>query len=354
MPKLWPLLLLGFLGCSNDFAPKSRVDTLRVLAVRPEPASGAPGQTSTLDLLVADGASETNVVAGAQRALQVAWLGGCHNPPTRQFFGCYPLLGAIAARLSSRVVDTPAQALPPGAFGTSTRFELSVPDDILTRAERGPSDPIHFGVSYAFFAVCAGELRPRADLTDRVPLECVDAQSGQALGRRDFVTGYATLYSYDGATNHNPGLASVQFGPVTLSPTSCLADADCAGLVDEVSAGFSEVCGSNGLCAPSVPACAGPSACPPILISPNVDPASAELLPGQGAREILWASFYATNGSFDTATQLINDRASGFVADHGSYFHPPKGSGMNPTTVWVTVNDERGGAAFQALELWTH
>jgi hypothetical protein len=343
--------LAALAGCSKNFEPASRVDTLRVLAVVPEPASGAPGQTSTLELVIADGAS-TDSGGGTPRALQVAWLAGCHNPPGRQFYACYPVLQALAGRLSKRVIDTPSDALPPNMLGTSSRFELAVPEDILSAAPKAASDPVHFGVSYAFFAVCAGELRPRPDVTDRVPLDCVDNQSGQLLGRQDFVTGYATLYSYDGVTNHNPVLENIRFGGATVVPNPCKDDSDCEGLVDSASAGFDEVCGSNALCSPRVPACPASGSCPSILVTPNVPPTSAEPLPDGSAHEILWASYYATRGVFETDTQLVNDRSSGFIADHGAYFRPPR-VGVGPGTVWVTVNDERGGASFQSLEVWT-
>jgi hypothetical protein len=358
MKTSWAWLRCGFAGlatlagCSNDFEPASRIDTLRVLAVVPEPASGAPGQTSTLDLVIADGASSTDSDGGAPRALQVAWLAGCNNPPGRQFNGCYPLLQTVASHLSPRVLDTPSDALPPNILGTSSRFELAVPKDILSAAPKSASDPVHFGVSYAFFAVCAGELRPRADVTDRVPLDCVDTQSGQLLGRRDFITGYATLYSYDGVTNHNPVLDSIRFGGATVAANPCKDDSDCEGLVDPASAGFDEVCGSNALCSPRVLACPSSGSCPSILITPDIPVASAEPLPAGSAHEILWASYYATRGVFDTETQLVNDRNTGFIPDHGSYFRPPR-AGVGPGTVWVTVNDERGGAAFQSFEVWT-
>ena len=338
-------------ACSNNFTPQSKIDTLRVIAVRPEPASGAPGKTSALELVVADGASGS-ADGGAARPLQVVWLAGCHNPPERQYFGCYPLLGQLASRLSPRAVDTPPSSLPPSVFGTGTHYDLAVPDNILSAAPKQAGDPIHFGVSYAFFAVCAGELRPRLTFTDRLPIDCVDPQTGASLGRDDFVTGFSTLYSYDGATNSNPVLTGVRLGSTPLDTSACRGDADCAGLVDPARAGFDERCGSQGVCAPVLPACSTPGQCPKILITPDVDPASAEALPGVGANEILWANYYATAGSFQEATELVNDRSTGFIADHGSYFRPPANSDV-PTTVWLTVNDERGGAAFQSFEVWT-
>ena len=348
-------LALGFLlalgACSHDFEPPSRVDTLRVIAVRPEPASGTPGRTSALELVVADGLSG-NADGGAARPLQVVWLAGCHNPPTRQYFGCYPLLGKLAARLSPRAVDTPASSLPPSMFGTGMHYDLAVPDNILSAAPKESGDPIHFGVSYAFFAVCAGELRPQLAFSDRVPIDCVDPKTGSSLGRADFVTGFTTLYSYEGAINSNPVLTGVHLGGTALDTSACHTDADCAGLVDRAQAGFTERCGSQGSCAPVLPACTAPAQCAKILITPDVDPASAERLPGVGANEILWASYYANAGTFQEATELVNDRSTGFITDHGSYFRPPADSN-GPTTVWLTVNDERGGAAFQSFEVWT-
>lgn len=352
-------LLLCFvaLGCSSDFTEPSHIDTLRVLGVHAEPASGIPGQTSTLDLIVADGASQAasdaadSGAAPAPRPLQVAWLGVCHNPPSRQFYGCFPILQLIATRLEARVIDTDASSLPRGVFALGPRYELEVPAGILRDAPRSPSDPVHYGVSYAFFAACAGELRARPDLSDRVPLDCVDPRTGQLLGRRDFVTGYATLYSYEGALNQNPIFTSVHFGSVAVSPSSCTSDADCAGLVP-TDAGFSEICGTQGQCALRFPACPGQHECPGIRVSPDLEPTSAEPLPGQTAREIVWANFYGTKGRFETSTQLVNDRNSGFIDDHGSFFHPPA-QPRGPTTIWITVNDQRGGSAVQSFEVWT-
>jgi hypothetical protein len=188
----------GVAGCDNDFEAPSELDSLRVLAVRPEPASGRPGITSKLALTFVDAHEPPDQAALHPREIQIAWLGGCHNPPTRQYFGCFPLLSQLAARLSPRVVETQTEGVPPGFFATTTEFEIPVPNDILTKAVSMPGDPVHFGVSYAFFAVCAGELRARPDFVNRVPLDCVDPASGAPRGHRDFVTGYTTLYTYDG------------------------------------------------------------------------------------------------------------------------------------------------------------
>ena len=51
--KIWLLASLALAGCSIDLPPASRIDKLRLLAVRAEPPEVSPGQTSTFDTLVA-------------------------------------------------------------------------------------------------------------------------------------------------------------------------------------------------------------------------------------------------------------------------------------------------------------
>lgn len=344
------LLATGLLlaGCGEGFQPASEVDTLRVLAVRPEPASGSPGETSTLDMLVADGVNTPGAAEGP-RPLEIAWLGGCHNPPTRQYFACFPLLSAIASQLAPRVLDTQTENAPPGYFGTGPRFDVLVPSDILSAAVRVSGDPIHFGVSYSFFAVCAGELRPRPDITDRVPLECVDPATGAALGRRDFVSGFTTLYTYEDAKNDNPILSGIRFAGLELRDVACETDADCQGLEDFATAGLAAACGTERRCVPLVSPCAGED-CPKFLVDPLIDQASAEPMPNEAANEIVWTNFFSSAGRFDTGTQLVNDAATGFIEEHGSYFHPPE-EAVGEVWLWVTVHDQRGGTTAKAFQI---
>jgi hypothetical protein len=41
----------------------------------------------------------------------------------------------------------------------------------------------------------------------------------------------------------------------------------------------------------------------------------------------LWANYYANAGRFDAASQLVNDRATGWVADYSVRFRPPRAEG---------------------------
>ena len=75
-------LLFLLVACSGPaYDEPSLVNGLRVLAVRPEPASGAPGETVTLEMLTVDGTPRAS--GEAPRPIELVWLGGCHNPEGR-------------------------------------------------------------------------------------------------------------------------------------------------------------------------------------------------------------------------------------------------------------------------------
>jgi hypothetical protein len=330
-------------ACQAGFEPPSRVDSLRVLAVRPEPASGAPGETVSLEILVADGTASNS---GEQaRPIEIAWLGGCHNPPSRLYFDCFPTLSSIAEELSQTVAETPPDALPPGAFGIGSTFSLPTPDDILASAPLAQNDTARFGVSYVFFAACAGELRARPSRRDQVPLACVNPATGRERGPNDFVQGFATLFTFEGVRNENPIVTGLRFGSLAVVDQECSQDSDCDGLAEP----GKYACLESRRCAPVVRRCRDDGDCPRILVFPDIDPESAETLPGEGAREIVWANFYATDGDFDTGTQLVNDRVSGFIEEHGAYFRPPLEAGR--VELFVTVHDQRGGTAWSSFEI---
>ena len=81
----------------------------------------------------------------------------------------------------------------------------------------------------------------------------------------------------------------------------------------------------------------------------KVAQSSAEILPNEDRPEIIWANYYANAGRLNVSSQLVNDRASGWVADYSARFRPPR----EPVeaTIWVTVNDQRGGAAWVSFDV---
>ncbi|MFZ5894828.1 MAG: hypothetical protein ACOY0T_27450 [Myxococcota bacterium] len=353
----WAALLLAPLGagaCSTDFEAQSKVLGLRALALRSEPASGTPGANVKVRLLAADGGTKPNAPS---RRLEIVWIGGCHNPPTRQFYACYPLLSLVASASESKLLSTPPSRFPAGIFKTAaftlddpgaSDFDFTLPFDILTAAPRASADPIHFGVSYAFFALCAGELRTNPTLTDRPPFECIDPNTSEKLGYRDFITGFSTLYTYEGVENHSPTINGVSFKGLDLSALgACTSDADCKASVD-AAGDLDATCGPALTCIPRVRACKKGD-CPTYLIEPHVERDSAEALP-EGGSEVVWANFYATSGSFDVDTQLISDRNVGWLGDRGAYFKPTNQPG-ELVSLWLTLNDQRGGATWRSFQV---
>src|SRR5688500_15897473 len=96
------LIPFALAGCDDGFAKPSLLDSLRVLAVQATPASGSPAGSSRLELVHSDGTRRADGALLAPRSVQIAWFGGCHNPPTRQFFGCYPILNLLAQQLAPK------------------------------------------------------------------------------------------------------------------------------------------------------------------------------------------------------------------------------------------------------------
>lgn len=352
--SLWAVLLVtaALSACDDEFEAPSEVRGVRVLAVRADPASGQPGGTTHLTMLVAD--------QRAGRKLEVAWLGGCHNPPTRQFYGCQSQLRAAAELLEKRVLLTPANRLPAGSFsatevtpsGASAElaFEFELPADILSNAVRISTDAVHYGVSFVFFAVCAGELRPSLHAEAQVPFECHDAASGQELGYRDFVTGFATVYSFEGLRNSNPELSSVRFAGIDPDALAvrCANDADCSALIGENRPGVAARCAVGGYCVPRVEPCAGDE-CREFPVSVDSSPATAEPLP-EGGSEMVWSNFYTNGGTFDVDTVLLSDRRAGWLEPQPAYYEPPR-QPVGLVDLWVTINDHRGGAVWRSFQI---
>ena len=335
-------LCVALAGCGESFDPPSRVQGLRAFAVRADPASGVPGASVALSLLRGD---RQEVDGEPEREVEVAWLGGCHAPPSRQFFDCYPLLVEIAKRLEPRVLDTPRERFPAGIFGSGDEFQIDVPEDVLERSPRLETDPVHFAPSFTFFAVCAGELVPRPDLTDRVPLGCVSKSTGEPVSSDGFVIGFSTLYTLEGATNENPELTGLRFQGGLVTRASCATDADCEPL--DGAPELEVACSAAAVCAPVVPACT--SDCPEFRVLPLVPRSSAERLPNEDHSEVVWANFFANAGEFQKEAQLVNDRASGWIDDFAADWKPPRLPGT--ARLWVTVNDQRGGTAWSTFDV---
>ena len=95
---------LGLLlaGCSEEEPPDE--DALTIAAVRVNPPSGQPGDSLTAELLHGGRMHADE----DESDYEVVWLGGCHNPPSGEYYGCLPSLSRLVHDLSSPVASTPA------------------------------------------------------------------------------------------------------------------------------------------------------------------------------------------------------------------------------------------------------
>ncbi len=361
-------LSCGCFPSGPDFRPQRGVGGVRVLAVVPTPASGAPGARVELELDAYDGSRHPirSLAAGAAGTglsgepapLTIAWLGGCHNPPGDAHFGCYPLLQRIAEALPSPL-PTSAADVPLAErefWGIGTSFATIIPPDVLEGRELD-TNALPFGVSFVFFAACRGRLLPSPEAAG-VPLRC-ETESGEPVGAEGFVRGFSTVYTYAGSINQPPAISAKVLQGHELSEPACADDSDCLDLITE---DFGSTCRSPfdidsagepsmtpRRCLPSIPRCAAPP-CRAYQLWPRLDSSSIEPDPaaappgGTPPNEIVWVKYYGVGGLSD-GEKLINDRASGLSSDYSVSWRPPPRGLDAPVPVWAVVQDNRGGVS---------
>ncbi len=304
---------LGVAGCEEDFDPASKLQTLRVLAVEADKPYPKPGETVDLTMLWHDGKSPPD----SSRPVQIVWLGGCFNPDGDLYFQCYePLAEKLA-----QVEQDPS--LAEDLFGFGDTFSLDIPEDIISsRPKVEGLEP--YGLTYVFFAACAGELLPADPGADGLPFGCF-GPDGERLDADDYVPGYLALYSYEEKTNANPILNGLRINGELVDPST----------------------------EPVYPRCG--DSCSDLEIRADVDPASAETntglvdSDGNTLSEQMWVEYLATGGKVDSSPRLVNDATKGFNEDNGTDYEPPKEAGKQ--YLFAVVRDNRGGVAWvkQAL-----
>lgn len=312
-------------GCAPSFDPASELKTLRVLGVQKDRPYARAGEEVTLSLLWHD-ASPT-----APREVQRAWIGGCFNPPGDLYQGCF-----------TSIAERPELV----TFGDGDEFSLTIPEDIVRQRQPGQPD---YGLSYVFFAACAGTLEPVLDSPEPgFPLRCLDA-AGQPLGADDFVAGYTAIYSFEEFGNQNPIVTGFRFRGEDVAE-DCIGSA-CIGMPIAP-----PDCSAPG--APCVPVCEddGEPACSAYDVMPIVSQDSREpdevsaASYGTDFEEQIWINYYVDRGSVSPGVKLVNDATKGWNAEQQAEFRPPKEPG--PVTVWAVVHDNRGGTEFVRFTLY--
>jgi hypothetical protein len=291
--------------------------------------------------------------SAAPRPVKTLWIGGCLDPEGDLYYNCYPALHRTVAGLSD--ADLLAEQVPAGtqegSIGFGTQFNAVIPADAITSRPQGNGVVYPYGVLFLFYAACAGELRhvPGANSAKDSPVGCYRAGSAEALGQDDFEFGYYPIYVYETLANRNPVISSLGFGAPSTG-AACTADIGC---------GPDQVCGSAGVCLPTVAACSAKEAkdCPGYPLSPVVDRGSAELalsalIPESRApAETLWVSYYSTGGLFDKDTRLVNEPSAGWSSSYEGVWRPQVG-GNREVSLFAVVRDNRGGVAWTRQDVW--
>ena len=335
------ILLISGLGCNDVSWPSERnVTSLRILGVRADPASLEPGTSTHLALLCADGIG--GPASDPTCNIEVAWFANCSNPENNDPLKCLDVFDAASTQLASPLADTPAST----QFAVAPEFEFTSPANVLQAAVSVSGQPVRYGVSYVYFAACAGRLYPVNGTSDRLPVECRDRTTGALLDQRRFVAGYTTIYSYDAVANKNPTLSNIRLDGEPVDAHACAADAEC---------GLGYGCSSAETCAPIEPHCDRnvPTTCHAHCIDFQLPPSSFALSTKDGTLipsplKSLWAEYY-TNAGFvpdDARFGLAPpvDATAAVTSPCALWQAPPM---PNPEArVWVVVRDNRGGQSW--------
>jgi hypothetical protein len=334
-------------GCDTGLDKSSEIKTLRVLAVRAEQSYLKPGAQTRLEMLYHDGSPRAVRPDGSRRPVRIVWISTCTNPAGDQYDQCYPGIASFVAALDDSVLASgTVPANDPGlqgrvAFGTS--LTVTMPADAIASRPPSPGTVIPYGMHFAFFVACGGELRKRSGGGKAFPIACVDPASGAELGSDDAVVGYFPLHAYDAVTNANPTVGGVELNGATHAHTACSADSGCP---------TGQACSSAGECVPIFSSCEAEDAadCPAFPFKPLVDPSSVELAVGSqtpppiAPPETLWASFYTSGGSFKTPSKLVNDVDMGWYGSYEGLWRAHKARGE--VRLWAVVRDSRQGVAW--------
>lgn len=346
---LFAVVVAALAACGlADFDPQSKVDSVRVFAVKASKPYAKPGEEITLEALVTDGR------AVKTRPLKLFWLPlVCVNPPDDLYYLCFlpgsPDGGAGGARLVPVLPDggspqtgtgvpeagadggAAAQSpftLPPG-FDLSpflpqgSTFRFRMPDDAVI-PRKGGTD---YGLAVVFNVACAGRVvtleRSATGGPQQLPFACVDEQ-GERVPPEDYVISLSRVYAYNDRVNTNPKVlgAKVDGVPVPLTGAAPVEVERCTAEKKED--------------------------CKEIKIDIDIAPESWEEDPnnvspeGRVAREQIWVTYYSDVGEFQNDARLLFDTKAGRVEKSEVVFRAPKEPKSG--TVWAVIHDNRAGA----------
>jgi hypothetical protein len=350
-------------GCAAEFDPASELTGLRVLAVKKNVPYARPGETVELEMLWHD-------AEPGRPPPQIAWVALCENPPADLFEACFTQLPDLPQEELATRISVPE----PGATTANDRFSFVTSGDLISSRPPPEANATPYGLSYVFFAACAGQLD--VDMAAQVPFVCYEESDGiegfsagdTRRDSRDFIVGYSAVFAYDAFRNQNPLVTGMQFGDATLWPDSP-PDVAAAAPPGAVLASARDLCiGASCeviqpeldtepcLDALTLDACLD-GECDTIDVRPLVDPASAEVDDAASARsaevlgEQMWVNYYASAGEVSEEVRLLNDAVTGFNTDTATEYEAAEEAQVS--YVWAVAHDNRGGTEWARLRVCT-
>ncbi len=333
-------------ACAGEgFDPASRVDSVRLFAVRADKPYAKPGEVVTLEGLTTDARKDR------PRPLKLYWIPvACLNPRDDLYYLCFAALsGGGTARLfpagpatvgATDGSDAGAPSgttggdggglggLPPGLDLTAQlvegpTFSFRMPDDAVQ--ERSGVPP--YGVVFVFNVACAGRVvlgsLDAAKGPQQLPILCAD-ENGNPLPASDYVIGISRVYSYADRVNTNPVIDAVTLDGQPIDPAVGVT-------LDRCTTGRLEECKG-------------------VKFDVRVPEASWEdnATPGnEGAREQIWVDYYSDRGALQDEARLLFDTRSGRVSGSEVTFRPFEEPGEGH--LWAVVHDNRGGVSWSVV-----
>jgi hypothetical protein len=280
--------------------------------------------------------------------VEVAWFADCNNPENNDPNKCLNHYGDWFQGVNTPLSDAPQLALQPAfkLLSGADTFAYQAPADILKADVTVANQSIRYGNAYVYFAACAGKLYPAPGLTDRLPVQCRDRDTGALLDQRRFVVGVTTIYAYDNVRNENPVI--LRHGFDRQLSRACNGDNPCED---------GSTCMDDGQCVPVVAPCRDSERCAPHCFSINVAPSSFVMEGNDGtpltaAPKSLWVEYYTNAGSvpddarFGLGQPQESDRELWYCAS----WQPPT-SPTDDARIWLVLRDDRGGLTWRTQRI---
>ncbi len=318
-------------ACSTPFDPPSVVNALRVISVEIDKPYALPGDTVNFDMTLADGRGSEDL----SDVTNILWIGGCVNPPGGSYFGCYESLGPLFAQVAEG--GLPPEGLIGGGPGV-TQFSFDIPEDILDEVPEPNYGP-KIGSAFVFFIACGGEFRAVEQSGDTsasfFPIGCFDDE-GRQLGSESFIPGYTQVFVFeDERSNANPPVSGLLVDDALLEADAVITAKVCPIAIEDRQ--------RTGCAAPDEF-----TECEPLTIDVEVPDDAAETDPeaqdveGNALNEVLWVSYFASGGQFETDVKLVADASDGVLDERETRWVPPEEPGIY--SIWAVVRDNRGGS----------